>query len=295
MDPLGFVGLGNMGGAIAARIASSGLTVLGTDLSAEACARGAAHGVSVENNGVPAICGQSRVIMLSLPMARHVRAVVQGPDGILAHAQPGTLVIDATTSDPETSRDLASTLKAAGHGFLDAPVSGLPLAAEAGSLAFMVGGEADDLERARPYLEPVAGKVIHVGPSGAGNVAKLVNNLLSSTHTLVAAEAVLLAESSGVSAEAMIEVLNASSGRSWATEVLYPRFVLSGGFDAGFSVALMRKDVRLGLRLIAHAQAPVPVVRRAAAIWDSSERYLPDEADLTRMTEAVKGHQTGEE
>ena len=200
MEPLGFVGLGNMGGAIAARIAGSGLTVLGTDLSAEARERAAARGVSVDNNGLPAICAKTRVLMLSLPKASHVRQVVEGAEGILAHAQPGTLVIDATTSDPDTSRDLAAKLAAAGHAFLDAPVSGLPLAADAGTLAFMVGGDAADVERARPYLNPVAGIIIHVGPSGAGNVAKIVNNLLSSTHTIIAGAAVRLAESSGVSA-----------------------------------------------------------------------------------------------
>ncbi len=294
MDALGFVGLGSMGGAIAARIASTGQTVLGTDLSAAAREKAAAAGVSVENNGLPAICGQTRVIMLSLPKAEHVRAVVEGADGILAHARTGTLVIDATTSDPETSRDLARKLAAAGHAFLDAPVSGLPLAAQAGTLAIMIGGEAEDLERARPYLERVAGNIIHVGPSGAGNVAKIVNNLLSSTHTIIAAEAALLAESSGVSAEAMMQVLNASSGRSWATEVLYPRFVLTGGYDAGFAVELMRKDVRLGLALMGEAGVAVPVIRRAADIWDASERYLSDDADLTRMTEAVTRRRTGE-
>jgi len=286
-DPLGFVGLGSMGGAIAARIAGGGVSVLGTDLSQDARERAAARGVSVENNGLPAVCGRSRTIMLSLPKADHVRAVVEGPDGILAHAQPGTLVIDATTSDPETSRELAEKLKAAGHAFLDAPVSGLPLAADAGTLAFMVGGDAEDVERARPFLNPVAGTIIHVGPSGAGNVAKIVNNLLSSTHTIIAGEAVRLAESSGVSAQAMIDVLNASSGRSWATEVVYPKFVLTGGYDAGFAVELMRKDVRLGLSLIKQAGVSIPVVNQAAQIWDTSEDYLTDDADLTRMTEAV--------
>jgi 3-hydroxyisobutyrate dehydrogenase len=294
MDALGFVGLGSMGGAIAARIASTGQQVIGTDLNAGARQRAAQRGISVENNGLPAICAHTGVVMLSLPRADHVRQVVEGPDGILAHARPGTLVIDATTSDPQTSRELARKLEAAGHVFLDAPVSGLPLAADAGTLAIMVGGPAEALERARPYLERVAGTIIHVGPSGAGNVAKIVNNLLSSTHTLIAAEAALLAESSGVSAEAMMQVLNASSGRSWATEVLYPRFVLTGGYDAGFAVELMRKDVRLGLDLMRDTGAATPVISRAAGIWDASESYLPDDADLTRMTEAVTAQRTGE-
>jgi 3-hydroxyisobutyrate dehydrogenase len=294
MDPLGFVGLGSMGGAIAARIASTGQQVIGTDLDAAARERAAANGVSVENNSLPAICARTATIMLSLPRAEHVRAVVEGADGILAHARPGTLVIDATTSDPATSRELAHKLAAAGHAFLDAPVSGLPLAAQAGTLAIMVGGEADALERARPYLARVAGKIIHVGPSGAGNVAKIVNNLLASTHTIIAGEAALLAQACGVSAAAMIEVLNASSGRSWATEVLFPRFVLTGGYDAGFAVELMRKDVRLGLALIAGSGAALPVVERAAGIWDASERYLDDDADLTRMIEAVTQRRSGE-
>lgn len=294
MDPLGFVGLGSMGGAIAARIAGTGQQVIGTDLDAAARERAAANGVSVENNGLPAICGRTRTIMLSLPKAEHVRAVVEGPDGILAHARPGTLVIDATTSDPDTSRELAAKLAAAGHAFLDAPVSGLPLAAQAGTLAIMAGGEAADLERAKPYLERVAGTIIHVGASGAGNVAKLVNNLLAASQTILAGEAAALAQASGVDPEAMIEVLNASSGRSWATEVLFPRFVLTGGYDAGFSAGLMRKDVGLGLELIGAAGVPVPVVRRAAEQWHASERYLGDDADLTRMIEAVMQRRTGE-
>ena len=287
MEPLGFVGLGQMGGAIAARIAASGITVLGVDRSQKARERAAEHGISVEHNALPAICARTRIIMLSLPKSEHVRDVVEGADGLLAHAQPGTLVIDATTSDADTSRACAKRLKAAGHAFLDAPVSGLPLAAKAGTLAFMVGGEAQDLARATPYLAPVAGEVIHVGDSGAGNVAKLINNLLSSTHTVIAAEAARLAESSGVNAESMMQVLNASSGRSWATQVLYPRFVLTGGYDAGFACELMRKDVRLGQKLMASAGVSLPVIAKAAAIWDSSEPYLADDADLTRMTEAV--------
>ena len=284
-----------MGGAIAARIASTGQKVIGTDLSTAARERAAANGVSVDNNGLPAICAQTRTLMLSLPKAEHVRAVIEGADGILAHARPGTLVIDGTTSDPATSRELAAKLKAAGHAFLDAPVSGLPLAAQAGTLAIMVGGEAEDLERARPYLERVAANIIHVGPSGAGNVAKIVNNLLAASHTIIAGEAALLAQASGVTPEAMIKVLNASSGRSWATEVLFPRFVLTGGYDAGFAAELMRKDVRLGLALIGEADVGVPVIQRAADQWDASERYLADQADLTHMIEAVTQRRTGEQ
>ena len=212
---------------------------------------------------------------------------VEGPHGILAHARPATLVIDATTSEPGTSRDLAAKLEAAGHAFLDAPVSGLPLAAATGTLALMVGGEAADLERARPYLEPVAGKIVHAGPSGAGNVAKIVNNLLSATQTVLAAEATRLASRAGVELATLLEVVNASSGRSWTTDVLFPKFVLTDGYNCGFSVRLMRKDVRLGMQMAADTETDLPLMQLAGEIWKDSEAYLPDEADLTRMAEAV--------
>jgi 3-hydroxyisobutyrate dehydrogenase len=287
MTPVAVIGLGAMGLGMAATLAGKGFAVTGFDLSEDRreLARGA--GVTPAASLGDALAA-GEVVVLSLPLAAHVEAVVEGPDGVVARARPGAIVVDTSTSEAAVSRRLAARCAERGLGFLDAPVSGGPAGAKAGTLTFMIGGAAEHLDKARPAVEAMAAKVLHVGPSGAGNVAKLVNNLLVAAHLLTVSEAMRLAEAAGVPAADALAVVNAASGRSAVSEVNYPRWILPGSFDSGFTMGLMRKDVRLAAALAEQTGALGPVSRLVAELWAGSAARLPDGEDFNRIVEVER-------
>ncbi|MBN8925831.1 MAG: 3-hydroxyisobutyrate dehydrogenase [Rhodospirillales bacterium 69-11] len=278
---VGVVGLGNMGLGMAGSLVRGGFTVIGHDLSADRRAAAAEAGCGVRDS-LAAVMAEADALVFSLPTARDVEMVAT-TGGLLARRDRRVVAIDTSTSDPGTSRRLAGILAEAGHGLLDAPVSGGPAGAAAGTLTMMVGGDAADLERVRPVLAAMAAKVVHVGPSGAGNVAKLVNNLLVAAHLITAQEALRLSEAAGLPAQAALGVINAATGRSAATEVSVPRWVMPGTFDSGFSAGLMRKDVRLALEMAAEAGTALPLSALVAQLW--REAPLADGEDFTRMAD----------
>jgi 3-hydroxyisobutyrate dehydrogenase len=281
---VGIVGLGQMGSGMAASLLRAGFTVLGHDVDASRRAQAAAQGVQVHDTLAPVLAQADRLVF-SLPYARDVEAVATAPQGLLQRRDRRVIVVDTSTSDPTTTRRLATTLAAAGHGLLDAPVSGGPSGALAGTLTMMVGGETSDLEAARPVLDALAARVVHVGPSGAGNVAKLVNNLLVAQHLITAQEALRLSEAAGLPAQAALEVVNAATGRSAATEAMVPRWVLPGAFDSGFTAGLMRKDVTLALALAQELGLDLPLAQAGAQLWEAARPRMPDAADFTRMAD----------
>ncbi|KAF0122047.1 MAG: 6-phosphogluconate dehydrogenase, partial [Xanthobacteraceae bacterium] len=241
---VGVVGLGRMGLGMAANLAAKGFNTLGVDPSPERCGLASRAGVAVV--ATPAeLFSACDVVIASLPTADHVVEVVEGGDGFLAKASAGAVFVDTSTSEASVSRRLATAAAGKDLGFLDAPVSGGPAGAEAGTLTMMIGGDAAHLAVATPALEAISARRLHVGASGAGNVAKLVNNLLVGAHLLTVSEAVRLSEAAGVPAADVLAVVNAASGRSAVSEINYPRWVLNGAFDSGFTMGLMRKDVRL--------------------------------------------------
>lgn len=203
--------------------------------------------------------------------------------GLLDRDAPRKVVIDTSTSEPDVSRDLAARLAARGHGFLDAPVSGGPAGSAAGTLSFMVGGDEAAFGQALPHFEAMGTKILHVGASGAGNVAKLVNNMLVACHMLTTAEGLRLAEASGVSAADALRVVNAASGRTMLSEVHFPTWILSKSFSSGFSSGLMRKDVRLALELADQVGAQLPLAELARRLWSEDVSGIPDAADFTRL------------
>ncbi|WP_270938896.1 NAD(P)-dependent oxidoreductase [Falsiroseomonas oryzae] len=263
---IGLVGLGRMGAAMAARLAGTGAEVAGYDLDP-----GRGGVASLTQAAAP-------VVLFSLPDERAVAAALSE---LLPALPQGAVVADTSTISPLAARDFASQATAAGAAYLDAPVSGGPAGAAAGTLTVMLGGEAAALERARPVLDRIAARVVHVGPAGAGQVAKLVNNLLVATHLVVAGEALRIGEAAGVPAEALLAVVNAASGRSAATEVNLPRWVLSSSFDSGFTAGLMRKDVRLAMDLARAVGAEPVACGRAAAVWDAAP--VADGEDFNRL------------
>ncbi len=278
---IGVVGLGQMGLAMAGRLVAQGAEVLGFDLDPGRCDGARALGVqlvaAVEQLAAP-------VVILSLPQDRAVEAVLLA----LLPALPKQAVIaDASTLDPHAAQRFARAAAEWGVDYLDAPVSGGPAGAAAGTLAMMLGGDAAAIDRARPALALVATRLVHVGGPGAGQVAKLVNNLMVATHLAVAGEALRLGALAGVAPEALLPVVNAASGRSAATEVNFPRWILPGGFDSGFSAGLMRKDVRLALALAESVGAALPVCGPAAAQWEAAD--VADSADFNRVPAAILG------
>jgi 3-hydroxyisobutyrate dehydrogenase len=281
---IGVIGLGNMGLGMAATLARSGFTVIGTDINPDRRAAVEAAGVSFRTD-LAEMLREADALVFSLPFARDVEAVVTAPGGLLERTGRKVIVIDTSTSDPGTTRRLAKKLAAAGHGLLDAPVSGGPSGAAEGTLTMMIGGSEADFASVGTVITAMSSKAVHVGPSGAGNIAKLVNNMLVAAHLVTTGEAMRLSEAAGLSAEDALKVVNAATGRSAISEVMMPRWIVSGTFDSGFSAGLMRKDVRLAAELAAATGSALPLSAAVENIWDSTRASIPDAADFTRMAD----------
>lgn len=278
---IGLIGLGQMGGAMLRRLRAGDQPVLAFDLDPRR-RQAAAEAGALLGDSPAAIT--TAVVLLSLPQATAVRAVL---DALLPVLPPGAVIADTSTLEPAAARGFAAEAARLGIAYLDAPVSGGPAGAESGQLAMMVGGDAAALERATPVLSRLAARIVHVGGSGAGQVAKLANNLLVATHLAAAAEALRMADAAGVPPSALLPVINAASGRSAATEVNWPRWIGTGAFDSGFTAGLMRKDVRLALALAAEAGTPLAVCAAAAQAWETSP--VPDAEDFNRVASTLFG------
>ena len=281
---VGVVGLGHMGLGMAATLVRSGFQVVGHDLSQARRKPAEEAGVRFAAD-LGAVLRETNALVCSLPLARDVEAVVTAEGGLLARRDRKVVVIDTSTSDPGTSRRLAARLAEAGHALLDAPVSGGPSGAAEGTLTMMVGGSDEDVALAKPVLDALSARAIHVGPSGAGNIAKLVNNLLVAAHLVTTGEAIRLSEAAGLSAEDALKVVNTATGRSAISEIMFPRWILPGTFDSGFSAGLMRKDVRLALELAAETGSDLPLSGHVGRIWEETRGRIPDAADFTRMAD----------
>ncbi|MFD1198737.1 NAD(P)-dependent oxidoreductase [Brucella gallinifaecis] len=278
---IGVVGLGSMGLGMAQTLAAKGFSTLGFDLSAER--KALAENVNVTPaETLDLLFEKADFLVFSLPTARDVETVVNAHLDKLARDHGRVVIIDTSTSEPDVSRELAQKLAALGHGFLDAPVSGGPAGAASGKLTMMIGGSDTDLALAQPVIEAMAAKALHVGPSGAGNVAKLVNNLLAAAHMITTSEGLKLALAAGISPEAALRVLNAASGKSMISEVHFPTWIMNDRFDSGFSMGLMRKDVRLAQEMAQRTGAENPLTSVVAKLWAGST-HLDDSDDFTRM------------
>lgn len=280
---VGVIGLGSMGFGMARTLLEKGFVVRGFDLSPErvkAVSDLGAHALASPADAFAA----SDFVVLSLPAARDVEAVIASSlPALEKRSGQRVVIIDTSTSEPDASRRLAARLEGLGVGFLDAPVSGGPGGAATGKLSMMIGGSEADVALARPVIEALAAKIMHVGTSGAGNVAKLVNNLLVAAHMLTTAEGLKLAAAAGLDPEAALRVLNAASGKSFLSEVHFPTWIMSNHFASGFSMGLMRKDVRLARALADQVGARLPVTELVGNLWAASTDRLADREDFTRM------------
>lgn len=284
MKNIGVIGLGNMGRGMALSLQRGGFHVVGTDAAPGTREALKKEGVEVRDT-IGEVVADSEMIILSLPTAAIVTEVVAGAGGLIAHAKPGVLVVDTSTSHPDTTRKLARQLEAVGMRMMDAPVSGGPKGAITGTMAMVIGGSKEDLAQAEPVLAAMTGKRVHVGDIGAGHVAKIANNLLTASHLIIAAEVTRMAAKAGVPTDQLLQGINAGSGRSFVTEHSFPTWIINGKFDSGFTMKLMRKDVRLAKDLIGALEMDLPMASKVAELWATSAETIGDDEDFNRIVE----------
>jgi 3-hydroxyisobutyrate dehydrogenase len=282
MAQVAFIGLGNMGGPMALNLLKAGNTLTVYDLSADALAAAKSAGASVAANPAAAVAGAD-VIVSMLPASKHVEGLYLGEKGLLSAIKPGTLVIDCSTIAPAASRKVADAAKALGIHFIDAPVSGGTAGAAAGTLTFIVGGAAELLERARPYLSVMGKNIFHAGDNGAGQVAKICNNMLLCIHMAGSAEALALGVANGLDPKVLSDIMVKSSGRNWSLELYNPwpgvmeNTPASRGYAGGFGSALMLKDLGLAAEASVACGSAVPLGELARNLY---QLHCQDEAAL---------------
>ena len=258
-----FIGLGHMGLPMVRRYSATHDVVL-HDANAEALAAAALEHDAPTLADMTDRVDDIDVVILMLPSSHVVEQVLEGPEGLIGKLSPGSLVIDMGSSEPASTQRLARAAADRGIDYVDAPVSGGVAKAETGELAIMVGGEPSAVQRARAHLEPMGATITAVGPSGAGHAAKSLNNLLSATNITAAAEVLSVAVKFGIDPAVMVDVLNASTGRSQATEVKFPRHILTGTYDSGFALDLMIKDIGIAEALARDHGVQLEVTATAA-------------------------------
>jgi hypothetical protein len=285
-EPIGFVGLGQMGGPMSRRLLAAGHRLVVHDARGEAMDALVAEGA--EAAGSPAeVAARAEVVLVSLPTPQVVRAVALGPDGLI-HGGAIRTYVDLSTTGQAVAVEVAAALAERGIVTLDAPVSGGVRGAVAGTLAVMVAGPAAELQRVRGPLE-VFGRVFHVGERpGLGQLMKLANNYLSATAIVATAEAVVLGVKGGLDPVTMLDVINASTGRNTASEDKFPHQVLSGNYAAGFTTGLLTKDLGLCAAAAEALGVPMPVAAEVHARWQRAVAELGADADITTIVKCVE-------
>jgi len=272
MARVGFIGLGNMGGGMAANLAKAGHDVHAFDLSEDALAKAKAAGCLPVASAAEAADGAEAVVTM-LPAGAHVEQVYA--DSLFGTAALSAILIDCSTIDVATARRVADAAQAKGLSAIDAPVSGGIAAATAGTLTFMVGGSAEAFERAEPYLAAMGKAVIHAGASGAGQAAKICNNMILGATMIATCEAFALAEKLGLDAQAFYDIASVSSGQSWSMTSycpvpgVGPDTPADSDYQGGFAAALMLKDLRLAMEAAEQAGASTPMGAKARELYEA--------------------------
>jgi 3-hydroxyisobutyrate dehydrogenase len=277
---LGYVGLGNMGAALARRLLRKDKMRV-YDLRPEAMARLADRG-AIASQSPKALAAESDLVMTCLPTSNEVREVIFGSDGLASGLKKGSIVADMTTGDPNATRAMAKKLAEAGITLIDAPVSGGPHGADAGTIAIMVGAPADIYARVQPVFETISPNIFHCGEVGTGHTMKLVNNVVAASVRMATFEAVTMGIKAGLSLETCARVLAKGSGRSYTTEITLPKFV-KGELKTNFALGLMLKDVRLATELGMASAAPMPVCNLVREIFQIAVNDQGADADVNTL------------
>ena len=250
MKKIGFIGLGNMGGPMATNLVNAGLDVIGFDLLAAATKKAEQKGIQIAKDAASTVKNVD-VLISMLPASKNVESLYLGEDGLLSKLDTSILIIDCSTIAPDTARKVANQAKVLGLSMIDAPVSGGVVGAQEATLTFIVGGATENVEKAKPLLENMGKNIFHAGDVGAGQVAKVCNNMLLAIHMCGTAEAIALGVKNGLDASVLSEIMRKSSGGKWSLEVYnpYPGVMdtapASRNYEGGFLNKLMLKDLGL--------------------------------------------------
>jgi 3-hydroxyisobutyrate dehydrogenase len=288
MTAIGFIGLGNMGGPMAANLLKAGHDVTGFDLSAPALERLVAGG-GKRAAGAAQAAAAGDIVITMLPAGPHVRAVYLGDGGIIAAVRKGSLLIDCSTIDVETARAVGKSAGDAGYGMLDAPVSGGVGGATAGTLTFMVGGAEADFTRAEPVLQAMGKTIVHAGAAGNGQAAKICNNMILGISMVAVCEGFALAEKLGLDWQRLFDISSKSSGQCWSMTNYcpvpgpVPSSPANRDYKAGFTAEMMLKDLKLAQQAAQGAGAATPLGANAAALYALMVNAGNGPADFSAM------------
>jgi 3-hydroxyisobutyrate dehydrogenase len=294
MTDIAFIGLGNMGGPMAANLAKAKHAVRAFDLSREALARAVESGCGKAATVADAVRG-AEVVVSMLPAGRHVKMAYTNDDGVFAHAKPGALLVDCSTIDVETARSLSAEAVKRGLHMLDAPVSGGVGGAAAGSLTFMVGGAKEAFERAKPILQTMGKNIFHAGGPGNGQAAKIANNMLLGISMIGTCEAFNLAEKLGLDAQTFFSIASTASGQCWSMTSYcpapgpVPTAPSNRDYKAGFAAGMMLKDLRLAQEAAHSARAATPLGAQAEALYALIEAAGRDDLDFSGVMKLIRG------
>ncbi len=272
MAKIAFVGLGNMGGPMAANLVKAGHAVTAFDLSPAALEAAKKAGATTAATAGDAAAGADVVVSM-LPAGKHVRGVYMGEDGVIARAAKGTLLIDCSTIDVDSARAVSEAATAAGMPMVDAPVSGGVGGAEAGTLTFMVGGPDDAFAKAEPILQAMGKTIVHAGGPGNGQAAKICNNMLLGISMIGTCEAFMLAKRLGLDAQKLFDISSKASGQCWSMTTYcpvpgpVPTAPSNRDYQPGFAAAMMLKDLKLAVEAASGADAATPLGAAAEALY----------------------------
>ena len=291
---IGFIGTGNMGLPMVRNLAKAGHTVVAYDQSISALESVVSVGGIVASSQREAVKDAETVITM-LPAGEHVRAVYGTDGGLIGNVSNGTLLIDCSTIDVENARLVATEAAARDLDMLDAPVSGGVAGAEAGTLTFMVGGPEKVLERARPVLQVMGKNIVHAGESGSGQAAKICNNMMLGISIIATSEAFVMGQKLGLNPKTLFNIISTASGSCWAMQnhLPVPGIVETAAsnrdFQAGFSVGMMAKDLRLAQLAAKSVDASTPLGREAAALYTSFEENGNRDLDYSAIIKKISG------
>jgi 3-hydroxyisobutyrate dehydrogenase len=286
---VGFVGLGVMGRPMASHLSRAGCPLQLFDVAPGLAAELAASLPNAVASASPAVLAAgSDIVVTMVPNGEVVRSLVVGEQGLLQGFAPGSLLLDTSSSEPWLTEDTARTLAGRGVAMVDAPVSGAEWGAKAAELVFMVGGTSGDLERVRPLLAAMGKAVFHVGGLGAGHAMKCLNNLITSVNLLALSEGLAMGKRYGLDPEAMVDVLNVSTGMSWVGQTHIKQRVISRRFDDPFKLALMVKDIGIAMELGRLTGTPAPLSALAQELWRRAAAAAEPNASVSELVRWVE-------
>lgn len=290
---IGFIGLGNMGGPMALNLVKAGYTLTVFDLMADAVKTLTDAGATAAAD-IAATVKDADIVITMLPGNDHVKKVYLDAAGVLAHAKKGALLIDSSTINAQIAKDIAAEAKAKGFRMIDAPVSGGTAGAAAGTLTFIIGGDAADVEAAKPALEKMGKNFFHAGAAGAGQMAKICNNMLLAIMMIGTSEALNLGIANGLDAKVLSEIMNKSSGRNWVLDVYNPmpgvmeNVPASRGYTGGFGTDLMLKDLGLAMETAESTGAATPLGQHARDLYKAHSANGQGKLDFSSILKLIE-------